>query len=70
MPHPHFILDICSFIDRSRPKCPFCGKAYSLYFMSRHIATKHTQKLDYQCEICSMRFWKEKQLQHHKDEVR
>ena len=54
----------------ARPKCPFCSKEYSLYFMSRHIATKHTQKLDYQCEICSMRFWKEKQLQHHKDEVR
>jgi transcriptional regulator NrdR family protein len=53
----------------ARPKCPFCSKEYSLYFMSRHIATKHTQKLDFQCEICSQRFWKEKQLQHHKDEV-
>lgn len=48
--------------------CPHCKKAYSFYFIDRHIKTAHTKDLQFQCEICSQRFYRERQLKHHIDE--
>ena len=46
-------------------QCKYCNKELSLYFIERHVAQKHTQQLDFQCEICSQRFFREHLLLNH-----